>query len=478
MAATATRGLELAANKAAAAKPIRVAPPPALAVLALDQGSGHAATPVVRAGDRVCVGTLVAEARDPRATVLRAPVAGRVIALESRPTPPGDGPCLLIENDGSDEPDPVITPLDCARLAPEAIVAALRSAGVAGYGGGAFPTAAKLDEARAFPARHLLLNGAECEPWICCDDALMRARAGDVLDGARLLLRALDAARCTIAVLDDKPEARAALETALAGSPDVHISIVTVPARYPAGAERTLIEAVFGTAVPRGDRPPAAGILCHNVATAAAVAAVARGTPAVSRIVTVTGGGVASPANVEARLGTPIAELVALCGGYTGDPLRLIAGGSMTGRALATDAIPVTLGLNCVLVATRADLPDRGPERPCIRCGDCARVCPAGLLPQQLLAGLAAGDAAFVARHGLADCIECGCCDYVCPSAIPLTESFRVARAGARRAAGAQEFSDQLRNRYEAHLARLSAASETERQAFEAARAQARGRGP
>jgi len=130
------------------------------------------------------------------------------------------------------------------------------------------------------------------------------------------------------------------------------------------------------------------------------------------------------------------------------------------------------------LVATAGDLVPRGPEYACIRCGDCADVCPPGLLPQQLLRGLLAGDETMLARHGLADCIECGCCDYVCPSAIPLTEGFRVARAEARRAAGAQGFADQLRNRYEAHLARLSAASETERHAFEAARAKARGRAP
>lgn len=291
-------------------------------------------------------------------------------------------------------------------------------------------------------------------------------------------MRAFEAGRCTIALLDDKPEARAALEAALAASPDERIAIVTLPARYPAGAERTLIEAALGTEVPRGRRPPSAGVLCHNVATAAAVAAAACGRPVRSRIVTVTGGGVARPANVEARLGTPIADLVRLCGGYVGEPVRLIAGGSMTGRALATDAVPVTLALNCALVASRADLPERGPERPCIRCGDCATVCPPGLLPQQLLAGLAAGDPAFVERHGLADCIECGCCDYVCPSAIPLTERFRVARAAARDAGAARGLADHLRERYAGHLARLSATSEAERSAFEAARAQARGRSP
>ncbi|HQR24668.1 MAG TPA: electron transport complex subunit RsxC, partial [Steroidobacteraceae bacterium] len=463
MAGSNASGLELAAHKAAAAEPIRVVPPPTVAVLALDQGGGGTATPVVRLGDRVRVGTRVAEAHVSRATTLHAPVAGRVLAIESRATPAGDGPCLLIGNDGSEEHDDRLAPLDWSRLAPDAVVDVLRAAGVAGHGGAAFPTASKLAEARRLDARHLLLNGAECEPWICCDDALMRARAGDVVLGAQVLMHAMAADRCTVAVLDDKPEARAALEAALAGAGDDRLSITTLPARYPAGAERTLIEAVVGIEVPRGKWPPSVGVLCHNVATAAAAAAVVRGAPVISRIVTVTGGGVANPANVEARLGTPIADLVAACGGYDGEPLRLVAGGSMTGRALATDDVPVTLGLTCALVMTRADLGPRAPERPCIRCGDCATVCPAGLLPQQLLAGLAAGDAAFVERHGLADCIECGCCDHVCPSAIPLTERFRAARAEARYAVATREHADRLRDRYAGHLRRLSAASEAER---------------
>ena len=477
MARTDARGLTLAARKdAAASAPLRSVPAPAIAVLALDQGRGRAARPVVRVGDAVRVGTRIADADDSSVPALHASVAGRVIAIEERPTPTGTGPCIVIENDGSDAREREPEALDWAALEPAALVAALREAGVAGLGGAAYATAAKLDAARTRAAGHLMLNGAECEPWICCDDALMRSRALDVIEGARALMHATGATRCSVAIEDDKPEAIAAMQAAIAAAADSRCALVTLPTRYPAGAEGPLVAALTGIEVPRGGHPPDVGALCHNVGTAAAVAAAVRGDPLVRRIVTVTGSGVVAPANLEARLGTPIADLVAACGGYADAPLRLIAGGSMMGRALDTDAVPVTHALSCALVATAGDLVPRGPEYACIRCGDCADICPPGLLPQQLLRGLLAGDEAMLARHGLADCIECGCCDYVCPSAIPLTARFRAARADARARDAARRQSDDLRERHARHVARLAAEAEAERRAFEAARQLARGR--
>jgi len=472
------RGLELPAHKAvASAAPISTAPAPAVAVLALDQGSGRAARAVVAPGDRVRVGTRIAVTTGEATTPVHAPVAGRVLAIETRPMPSGDGPCVLIENDGSDDREREARPLAWAGLEPIALAAALGDAGVAGYGGAAFPAATKLAAARRHEAHHLVLNGAECEPWICCDDALMRTRAHDVVLGAQVLMHAMGAARCTVAIEDDKPEAMAALQAAVEAARDARIAIAGVSACYPAGAERTLLEAVTGIEVPHGAWPPESGLLCHNVGTAAAAAAVVRGEPVTSRIVTVTGSGVARPGNFEARLGTPVSTLVEACGGYTDRPLRLIAGGSMMGRALATDEVPVTLALNCVLVATADDLVERGPEHACIRCGDCADVCPPRLLPQQLLLGVIANDPETLERHGLADCIECGCCDYVCPSAIPLTARFRTARAEARVRESARRRADDLRERHARHVKRLDAASEAERRAFETARDHARGQG-
>jgi electron transport complex protein RnfC len=254
------------------------------------------------------------------------------------------------------------------------------------------------------------------------------------------------------------------------------LSVISLPAVFPLGAEGPLVTAVTGREVPHDGLPPQVGVVCQNVGTAASVARLVQdGLPVVSRIVTVTGSGVRSPANVEVCLGTPVAELIAACGGTSGGDLRLIAGGSLTGRALDDDAAPVTKGLNCLIVATPDDLSPRGTEMPCIRCGDCAAVCPAGLLPQQLHRATQSDDVEGFSRFGLVACIECGCCDYVCPSAIPLTARFRVAREHLHEAE--RERAMQAKSRYERHRRRLDEQAEAERRAFDEARRRARGDG-
>jgi Na+-translocating ferredoxin:NAD+ oxidoreductase subunit C len=472
-------GLRLPSHKDEASRqPLRVASSPALAIVALDQGSGAGARPAVNVGERVRLGTCIGHAHDPTATPVYAPVAGIVRAVEIRDTagPAGSGPCVVIENDGSDEAEREFMPVEWRTLEPEELIDALRLAGIAGLGGAAFPTAVKLAGAKSRAATHLVLNGAECEPWICCDDALLRERASDVVLGAQVMLRACGASRCTIAIEDDKPQAIAAVQAAVEVAADPRIEVLALGTVYPAGAERQLLATATGIEVPYDALPPAAGLLCQNVGTSAAVATFVRtGAPLTSRIVTVSGSGVRHPANLEARIGTPVADLVGACGGYVANPERLIAGGIMTGRALGTDEVPLTQAVNCILAATGADLTAREGPFPCIRCGDCADVCPVGLLPQQLHRGVLAADAAILQRHGIDDCIECGCCDYVCPSGIALTAGFRSARAEARRQHEAGRRADEARERYARHERRLAAAAEEERNAFEAARRRARG---
>jgi electron transport complex protein RnfC len=474
-------GLALDAHKQAALeRPVIELAPPAIAVLAFDQGSGRATAPIVRAGDLVSVGTVVARPLDERAVALHAPISGRVVALETREaaTSSGTCDCIVIESDGQDRRDASLTAaMDLEGLDAETLITLLNEAGIAGLGGAAFPTAAKLRAGRTRAARRLLLNGAECEPWICCDDAIMRERADEILDGARVLLRALDADDCVIAIEDDKPAAIAAIETALAkNTGPIEVSIV--PAVYPQGAERQLVPALTGLEVPSEGLPADVGVTCQYVATALAVARWARtGEPLVSRVVTVTGSGVASPCNVLARIGTPLAALVEAAGGYRDAPVRLIAGGNMMGRAVGSDEIGLSKAMNCVLVATASDLAPRlaAVELPCIRCGDCAAVCPPGLLPQQLHRAALADDEAGLAAHGLFDCIDCGCCDYVCPSQIPLAHRFRLARERVRERALARHKADDARARHSRHERRMRDAAEAENQAFEDARRRARG---
>lgn len=455
-------------------------PAPPRVVLSLDQGSGREAAPVVAIGERVAFGSVVGRPLDAWTAAVHATVSGRVVAIEPREAATADGSsnCVVIENDGEDRRSPGLAPCDYRSMPPGDLAEALRAAGIVGLGGGAFPTSTKLQAARVRGARRLLLNGAECEPWICCDDALIREAAADVALGAQVLMHVLGAESCVVAIEDDKPQAIEAMRAVTAATPEVEVRVV--PAVYPQGAERQLVTAITGEEVPSRGWPADVGVTCQNVATAAAIARwVRNGDPCVSRVVTITGSGVVQPCNVRARIGTPLALLVEAAGGYRDSPLQLIAGGSMTGRALPSDEIGLSKAMNCVFVATRADLSPRitAVERPCIRCGDCATVCPAALLPQQLHRAALADDETSLVSLGLRDCIDCGCCDYVCPSQIPLAHRFRLARTRLREREAATAKATAARERHERRERRLREAAVAEQAAFDAARRRALGNG-
>jgi electron transport complex protein RnfC len=290
---------------------------------------------------------------------------------------------------------------------PEAQRAAIRAGGIVGLGGAVYPTADKL--ATPLPCKTLIVNGAECEPYISCDDMLMRENAAEIVAGALLLSDVLAAPRCIIAIERDKPQAMEAIEEAAKRIEDPRLKLAEVPTIYPAGGERQLVELLTGEEVPSGRYPGEFGYVCQNVGTAFAAERLrAAQEPLLSRVVTVTGGGVRTPQNVETAIGTPIAELIAFCGGYTEDVVRLIAGGSMMGYALPDDDVPVSKATNCVIAATAREVRLDPYEWPCIRCGDCAMVCPSRLLPQDLLVAANAVDFPALATLGLQDCIECG----------------------------------------------------------------------
>ncbi|MEO8444021.1 MAG: electron transport complex subunit RsxC [Gammaproteobacteria bacterium] len=421
-------------------KPILVAAPPARVCLALGAGPGPAAEPVVAVGQRVVCGEPVARPVAPGGPPVHASISGRVTHLEPRPVAgfPGPVPCVVIESDGRDErwpgygPDPA-----AAEWPPEALIGRIASGGLVGLGGALFPTAHKLVASRGVPL--LLLNGVECEPYISCDDMLLRERSDRVVAGGQVLLAALGAQRCIIAVKNDMPQARNAIYAALQAAADPRFALSVVTGKYPSGGERQLVELVLGREVPAGGHPADAGVLCQNVGTAAAVADLIRhGQPLISRIVTLTGGGLTQPQNIEARLGTTVADLVALAGGYRGEPGRLIMGGPMMGIALATDELAITAATNCIVAATDAELGGGAVEMPCIRCGDCIEACPATLLPQELLIAARAGRVADLTTLGVSECIECCACDYVCPSHIPLTHYFIAGKALVRNAAATE----------------------------------------
>ena len=425
-------GILLPANKTTStATPIRRGFVPSKLVLALHQHRGHAAEPVVAVGDRVLKGQLVARAAAHRpSAAVHAGSSGVVRAIEPRPVLGGTGvqssPCIVIETDGRD------AAIDAGAAPPWPGDAALqreamRAAGIVGLGGAVYPSADTL--ATPVPCKTLIVNGAECEPYISCDDMLMRENAAEIVAGALLLTDVLAAPRCIIAIERDKPQAMEAIEAAAQQVDDPRLKLAEVPTIYPAGGEKQLVELLTGEEVPSGRYPGEFGYVCQNVGTAFAAhrLRVAQ-EPLVARVVTVTGGGVRTPQNVETPVGTPIAELIALCGGYNEEVVRLIAGGSMMGYALPDDDVPVTKATNCIIAATAHEVRTDDHEWPCIRCGDCAMVCPSRLLPQDLLVAATTTDFAELATLGLQDCIECGCCDVICPSHIMLTERFRVAK--------------------------------------------------
>jgi electron transport complex protein RnfC len=453
-------GLRLNAHKERSTEhPLRPASPVESLVLPLDQHSGAAAVPLVKPGDRVLRGQPIAEPGGAISAWLHSPASGTVAAIEPRPAPHRMGaPALsiVVANDKRDERYSAATPPRFEELSPEQLRDTIGRGGVVGLGGAMFPTATKLASAADASGLRLLLNGAECEPYISCDDVLMRERARDIVFGARVLLHALAAQTCVIAIEDDTPQSAAALGAAIAEAHDERIQLHRVATIYPAGGEKQLITTVFGVEVPAGGLPADVSTVCLNVGTAAAVAQWIRDAqPLTSRIVTVTGDGVREQRNLDVQLGTSMAALIYDCGGYTGRMSRLIMGGSMMGQALPHDDLPVIKATNCIIAASPLDLQPRGAEMPCIRCGNCAAVCPAVLLPQQLHWYAQARDLQALETYGLLDCIECGCCDYVCPSQIPLAERFRDMKPALLDKLTAHANADAARARFDARTARL-----------------------
>lgn len=476
-------GVHPEGNKELSAEcPIRSVPLPQKLYVPLQQHIGAPAVPVVNVGDRVLKGQLIAAVQGGVSAPVHAPTSGTVVALGDHAAPHPSGlpvPTFTLESDGRDEWTTLQGSDDPFELSPEDIAARVAAAGIVGLGGAAFPSALKLNLSRG--VRTLIVNGGECEPYLTCDDRIMRERAAEIVEGVRLIAYAVAAQEVLVGIEDNKPEAIDAMREAVRGSA---VKVAVMPSMYPMGSEKQIIQALTGKEIPAGGRPADIGVLVHNVATAYAVQqAIRHGRPLISRIVTLSGGALRTPLNVEALIGTPVQELLAVAGGYAQPAARLVLGGPMMGQQFTDTGVPVVKGTSGVLALSASET-GQSASSPCIRCTTCVRACPIGLLPLEMASHIKASDLSGAVALGLKDCISCGSCSYVCPAHIPLVHYFNYAKgdlAAQERAKLKQEATKKLaearsermarieRERAEAAARRKAAREAKERAAKEAA---------
>jgi len=425
----------------------------------------------VQDGERVLGGQCIARGNGPFSQAWHAPTSGRIEWVAEMATADAQASTcegLRLIPDGSDNwvaPEPELS----EHSEPDELLDRIAWAGIAGMGGAGFPTHAKL--AGDQQVQTLIINIAECEPYISCDDVITRTESARILEGARIIMRILNATRLWIGIEDNKPEATAAMEQALAAQPDLDATIWVCPTKYPSGGEKQLIQLITGEEIPAGQRPAALGYHMHNPATLVAVAdAVLRGRPLTHRLVTLTGQAAQDPGNRWTALGTPIQHCIDQATGKIAAPARTIMGGPMMGFEVLNTSAGVLKTTNCLLLAGASEIPAVPAEQPCIRCGECAVACPVALQPQTLFWQIQGQDMERAQAEGLMDCIECGACAYVCPSHIPLVSYYRHGKDTLRQRQLDQVKSDRARTRFEARQARLEA-EQAARAAKRAARA-------
>ncbi len=421
-------------------KPIEMMPAPDLVILPVSMHIGAPATPIVKVGDIVDMGQMVAEATVPMSAPVHASVSGKVIAVEPRLHQNGSKVMsIVIENDKEDRLHESVHPYDFEAMSTEERIEHIRTGGIVGHGGATFPTHIKIQSGIG-KVDTIIMNGAECEPFITSDHRLMLERPEEIIEGMRLLVKILGVKQALIGIEENKSDTFPGIEKLIAGDPV--LKLCPLKCRYPQGAEKQLINAVTGREVPSGKLPADAGCAVFNTDTAGAVyRRFATGMPVIRRIVTVSGSAVVNPKNLEARIGTPMVKLIDACGGYKEPPNKLLAGGPMMGVAQFSLEPPVMKGSNAFLSFCGEE--DKRVEEPeCIRCGKCIGVCPMHLLPIYMNVYGKAGDLDEAVKVGMLDCIECGCCSFECPARIPLVQQFRLSKAKimeARRAAQAKK---------------------------------------
>jgi Na+-translocating ferredoxin:NAD+ oxidoreductase subunit C len=448
--------------------PIENLPLPPLLHIPLQQHIGAPATPLVKRGELVRKGQLLARSQGLISAPVHAPTSGRIMGIGGYPAHHASGlsvRTLTLRPDGCEEwDDRCVGVAEPFELSPDDIAQRVADAGIVGMGGATFPSSVKLNLRKRYALHTLVINAAECEPYLTCDDRLMRERPHDVRDGVLLMARALGVQRILFAIENNKPEAQQAMTAAAAGHPE--LQVVGLPTRYPMGSEKHLVQSLVGRETPARGLTADIGVVVHNVATAAAVNdAIRHGRPLISRLLTVTGRAIRRPRNLHVLIGTPLDLLVEYCGGFSEEPARLISGGPMMGQPLPSTRVPVVKGSNALLALT-ADEINAQREMPCIRCGSCVRACPCGLVPLDMAATIRAGALDNSVKHGLLDCIGCGSCAYVCPSHIPLVQFFNYAKGELAARQRAQHKQGETKRLIEARTERMEAIKHAKREAM------------
>ncbi|ENM5818597.1 electron transport complex subunit RsxC [Vibrio mimicus] len=425
-------------------------------VLPLKQHIGKAGDLLVKVGDRVLKGQPLTQYTSTFMLPIHAPTSGVISAIEPRTVAHPSGLselCIVLAPDQQEEWFELQPQPDYQQLSPETLLELIRQAGISGMGGAGFPTAKKLQSGLS-RTEILIINAAECEPYITADDVLMRQHANEIIQGIEIVEHILKPKLTIIGIEDNKPEAVAALQQAAQDKPMV---IRVIPTKYPSGGEKQLIKILTNLEVPKGGIPADIGLLVQNVGSLQAIArAILHGEPLIRRVVTLTGDCFRKPRNVWALLGTPVQALLNEFG-YKADKKlpRLIMGGPMMGFTLPHAQVPITKTANCILAPTRNELTSNDHEMACIRCGQCADACPVSLLPQQLQWHAKAQEFDKCEELNLKDCIECGACAYVCPSDIPLVQYYRQAKAEIRTRSLEAEAAERAKARFEEKKARM-----------------------
>lgn len=410
-------------------KKISPTKPPKRVVIPLVQHIGAPCKLTVNVGQEVKKGEVIGTPEGFVSAPVHSSVSGKVIAIGDFPLATGRMvTSVVIENDSKEEWASLKENPDYMKLSPDELKAKVKDAGIVGMGGAAFPAHVKLSPPKEKPVDVVILNGAECEPYLTADYRLMIERPQDVVEGLKILMKILGVNKGFIGIEDNKPDAVETMKKAASGEPNIDVCALEV--KYPQGAEKMLIRATVGREVPPRGLPMDVGVVVQNIGTAVAIYEAARyGKPLIERVVTVTGEGIKEPKNLMVKIGTLVSDLIEECGGFKSEAAKVISGGPMMGFAMYSLDVPVTKGTSGVLVLPEEGVVHAEEFGPCIRCGRCIDICPMGLMPSMLSVLSERGFYEETKDYNLFDCFECGSCTYVCPSKRPIVQFIRLAKS-------------------------------------------------